>query len=198
MIKERITDLKVCNPDLFQYSYFDSDGSYGVRQQYDHSRRHYLRKISVINKDPFVNDALIQLLSPLKVGTHQHKPIIHRATVFYKQPGCEHSLGWHQDVGLDWDSTKFLPKLQVAWFPLDSIASHNGCLEVLSGSHKLGVIGNGNHLLKTDLTSLLHTFEIDHLFGDIGDVVCFSPLLVHRSGTNPSSSCRAALNILFE
>ena len=58
-------------------------------------------------------------------------------------------LPFHQDVSENWPMTG-KPKFTI-WLSLNGASKRNGCLKVVEGSHRHGIIGDGNNLLNKKL-----------------------------------------------
>lgn len=64
--------------------------------------------------------------------------VLYRAILFNKgDPGCS-EIPWHQDGGRRWGLSRE-PELQI-WTALDDAPEDGGCLEVLPGSHRNGLV----------------------------------------------------------
>lgn len=106
-----------------------------------------------------------------------------------KPPEARTELPWHQDNGY----TPLVPEQYLTcWLALDDADVDNGCIWIIPGSHLAGTVehvdgGSG-------------PFRVGHE-GDEGaiavpvargDVLCFSSLIMHRSGPNTSGRNRRA------
>jgi ectoine hydroxylase-related dioxygenase (phytanoyl-CoA dioxygenase family) len=95
------------------------------------------------------------------------------------------------DPHQDWRSMQGSLNSVVIWVPLIDINSDLGALEILPGSHKLGLItdkihhGFGMVRLNDDQNKSLLTVEVKK-----GDALLFSSFLVHQSGNNITDSPR--------
>lgn len=116
---------------------------------------------------------------------------IMRLTMMNKSKEGGTELPWHQDMGVDWP-TDIMPRLAF-WFPLDHLSKESGTLQVVSGSHKHGVIGNG-HMLEAEHTAYAQSNNIVDILIDTGDVLLFDTCLLHRSGINTTGTQRRAIN----
>lgn len=113
---------------------------------------------------------------------------------------------WHQDYGYwMWDGVD--PKLVSAMVLLDRATINNGCLMVISGSHKLG---RQEHYADTTTTSYkqwcidtktlrerIREEDIRHFTGEPGDVLFFDCNLVHGSGHNMSPLARKTFILCY-
>lgn len=97
---------------------------------------------------------------------------------------------WRLSLHQDWRSMQGSLDSVVAWLPLVDIDKSLGALEVVPGSHKGGLLeaamsdGYGHLQGDIDPASLV-TIEIEQ-----GDVLFFSTLLAHQSGTNVTEAIR--------
>ena len=71
---------------------------------------------------------LKQLLGPSVV-----MPLVHHNCVMTKQPCYSSDTGWHQDIRY-WSFER--PELVSAWLALGNEHAENGCLQLISGSHR--------------------------------------------------------------
>jgi hypothetical protein len=106
-------------------------------------------------------------------------------------------LPWHQDYPYAQDSIDSV----VYWIPLQAVDTHNGCLRVAPGSHRLGVLPvvmllpppgvhqgiKGIALANPELAERQPSVELPMQFGD---VLGMSSLLLHRSQPNHSNRAR--------
>jgi hypothetical protein len=97
---------------------------------------------------------------------------------------------WRLGIHQDWRSMQGSLDSVVVWLPLIDIDKKLGALEVYPGSHKWGLLeadmvdGYGHLRSRLDKAKLV-SMEVQR-----GDVLFFSSLLVHQSGTNVSPSIR--------
>jgi phytanoyl-CoA hydroxylase len=96
---------------------------------------------------------------------------------------------WRVFPHQDWRSMQGSLDSIVVWVPLADVDAKLGALEVVPGSHKLGLL----------TTEVVNSFGKVDQFGDEdfvsveavqGDVLFFSSFLVHRSGVNITDSIR--------
>lgn len=79
--------------------------------------------------DPRVTNRLRQLL-----GNDLVMPLVHHNCIMTKQPQFSSDTGWHQDVRY-WSFLR--PDLVSVWLALGCENSHNGCLQVIPGTHDM-------------------------------------------------------------
>ena len=104
-------------------------------------------------------------------------------------------LPWHQDVGVGW-GVDYNPTTTV-WTAIDPATVANGCMQVVPGSHKHGVITEGHFPSEEQLAEYAPPgAEID-LEAEAGEAILLNNLLLHRSGTNPTGQSRRAFSIAY-
>jgi phytanoyl-CoA hydroxylase len=118
-----------------------------------------------------------------------------QSMLFLKPPGLP-GQAWHQDE-------RFIPtrdrSLVGAWIALDDATIENGCLWVIPGSHRAGVLhqtkehGNPDEFDPTDEAFGFDDSSAVAVEVKTGDVVFFNGYLLHRSMKNRSSGTRRAL-----
>lgn len=115
-----------------------------------------------------------------------------REQVVTKPPNAVTEVPWHQDTGYARVTGEFL----TFFVALDDISLDNGCLWMVSGSHRRGPLDHvrsGNFL------------EIAESVGQAGEPVVlaqgraavFSSLMLHRSGGNRTGGTRPAWMVQF-
>ena len=110
----------------------------------------------------------------------------------YKKPEAARDFPWHQDTGyIPTDPATYV----TCWLALDDVTQENGCIWVLPGTQKQGLIEHQN----TEIGKQCY-------FGDDpgipvpltkGSMVVFSSLLFHRSGPNLSKQVRKGYVIQY-
>ncbi len=132
-------------------------------------------------------------------------PEVEASSVYRVRPKLPWSpagvVPWHQDQG--YFHTMSDDKLVVTcWVPLMNATVEAGCMEVLPGSHKVGV---ARHFWAKNPAPPL-TVHPDHLPettpvpvpADIGDAVLMTNLTMHRSTDNTSGLIRWATDLRYE
>lgn len=117
--------------------------------------------------------------------------------LLFKPPdtGARGNVGWHQDYGY-WQCTE-PAELLTAWLALDDVNEENGCMQVVPGSHKWGLLPEGD-FFEQDLEKL--KARIEKVTGQPWRTVkCEMPagamsfhhcLTIHGSGPNLSQRPR--------
>lgn len=119
-----------------------------------------------------------------------------------KLPGQQLTVvPWHQDSGY-FGTVSEQSLIPTAWIPLVPVDETNGCLQVVAGSHKLGVVNHhtenreGKFLEVMD--SLVDEEKIVTCQMDIGDALVFNNLTLHRSSQHTTSEIiRWAIDIRY-
>ena len=126
-----------------------------------------------------------------------HVPIaIFRAMVMNKPAGLGTHLPWHQDGGAVWALDR--DPLVTIWLALDAATRENGCLDIVPGSHRLGLLSWYGSTVANDLVAVhCEPGEVIALPVKAGHAVLMHNWLLHRSGVNPSSSPRRAFTCCY-
>jgi hypothetical protein len=121
---------------------------------------------------------------------------IFRAMVMNKPAGQGTHLPWHQDGGLVWELDRD-PEVTV-WVALDPATRANGCLQVISGSHRLGLLTRQGSTLSTELAAR-HCPEdaIEFLELAAGEALVLHNFLLHRSGVNATPAPRRGFTACY-
>ncbi len=132
-------------------------------------------------------------------------PLINvRPTMFFNSPHLAvRDVDWKKPAHQDWRTTQGSLDSMVTWIPLIDIDKSLGALEIVPGSHRMGLLAyekeSDYHTLVEDSA---RPFEFVPMEVSKGDVLFFSTLLVHRSGENTSGSirwsCHFRYNNLYE
>ncbi len=104
---------------------------------------------------------------------------------------------WHQDSGYYGDPTEF--HILSLWIPLMDVDEHNGCMQVLPGSHRWGLRpvdsdDEGHHIPTEDIES---RGEIVTLPMKAGDIFACHNLTFHRSLMNQSDDIRWSIDLRY-
>jgi len=116
-----------------------------------------------------------------------------------KEPKVGGAWEWHQDYGY-WYKNEFLfPEQMISvMIAITDATKENGCLQVITGTHKMGRIEHGfageqvgasQHYV--DLA--LKTMPLVYVELKAGDALYFHPNLLHRSAANESEKSRWSL-----
>jgi len=131
-------------------------------------------------KLPIVRGALAQLMNDEPVGV--------QSMYFFKEPGSPGQAA-HQDFYYIKDDPM---TMVAAWIALENVDVENGCLWVIPGTHKLGLLPHGEvknlaeHESWTDETEGIDLTKEIPVEMEKGDILFFHELLIHSSLRNRS------------
>lgn len=126
-----------------------------------------------------------------------HAPVsIFRAMVMNKPAGQGTVLPWHQDGGAVWALDR--DPLVTIWIALDPATRANGCVEIVPGTHRLGLLSTyGSTITDADAAHCCPPESIQPLEVESGHAVLLHNWLIHRSGVNPSPVARRAFTACY-
>jgi len=121
---------------------------------------------------------------------------IFRAMIMNKPAGQGTTLPWHQDGGDVWALDR--DPLVTIWVALDPATRANGCVEMVRGTHRLGLLTDrGSTLKEEDARQHCPPEKIEPLEVLPGHAVLLHNWLIHRSGTNPTAIPRRAFTACY-
>ena len=130
-----------------------------------------------------------RVYGPIDISTY-------RAFVMNKPAHGGSNLQWHQDR---WNFLKPDPLITV-WTALDAATAANGCVQIIPGSHRWGVINPDNpagFLTTQQMAEHCEQAEQVHVELAAGDVALLHNWLLHRSGANESDQPRRGLSVCY-
>ncbi|XP_045104653.1 ectoine dioxygenase-like isoform X1 [Portunus trituberculatus] len=109
---------------------------------------------------------------------------------------------WHQDYGYWYKNGCLYPDLLSVFIPMDEAGRHNGCLQVLKGSHRLGRIDHREvgEQLEADPERVAEASKsLQHVYVELkaGDALFFNCNLLHTSAANNSDRRRWVFIVAF-
>ncbi len=119
-----------------------------------------------------------------------------RAMFMNKPAGKGHDLTWHQDRWTDLDRDP----LVTIWTALDPATIENGCVKIIPGSHKWGLVNpeNASGFLNSEqIDERMREVDYVYLELDAGEVVLLHNWLLHSSGTNHTDVPRRAFSACY-
>ena len=132
------------------------------------------------------------------------EPVYHfQSKLTAKDPYGGGAWEWHQDYGYWYYNGCLRPDMLSMMIALDRSDRHNGCLQVVKGSHKLGRI---DHLQVTEKQNSADPARLEHITAqyevvpcelDPGDVLIFHSNTLHRSDQNRSPNRRWTLIVCY-
>ena len=140
---------------------------------------------------------MINAVAPL---LNSDAPVCHfHSKLMQKEPKVGGAWEWHQDYGY-WYKNQFLfpDQLISIMIALTPANKENGCLQVISGSHKLGRVNHGfaGEQVGADMVMVnnaLKTMELVYCELQPGDALVFHSNILHRSEANTSDHPRWSL-----
>jgi len=202
-LQQRLDEImmgQISNPALqFQ---LDTGGAY--EDLPDPVQRHIettvaYRKVQGLESDPMFLDVIRRPLFREICGRHygNHASIsIFRAMMMNKPAGKGTYLPWHQDAGDVWKLDRD-PTVTI-WIALDPANRMNGCVQVIPGSHRLGLLSkNGSTLSREDAGRHCPDAAITYLEIDAGEGLLLHNWLLHRSDVNHTGAPRRALTACY-
>jgi polysaccharide pyruvyl transferase WcaK-like protein len=202
-LTQRADDLalgNVGNPDVQMQ--LDTGGAYedlpGAVRRFERGTMLY-RKIQGLETDDLfsrlVRHPLFLEVCGRQYGRHAAVSIF-RAMVMNKPAGQGTVLPWHQDGGDVWALDR--DPLVTVWVALDPATRANGCLEVIPGSHNLGLLSlYGSTVAEEDVARHCPPERVLPLEVEAGHAVLLHNWLIHRSGVNPSPVPRRAFTVCY-
>ncbi|MEZ4859965.1 MAG: phytanoyl-CoA dioxygenase family protein [Caldilineaceae bacterium] len=154
------------------------------------------RRITGLEQDPlflaYIQHPLIRAITQRYIGDGVS---IFRA-MFMNKP-AEHGtvLPWHQDVGVGWGLDR--NPIITIWTALDDATVANGCMQIVPGSHKLGVLNPGHFVTEADQARYTQEADVVDLPVAAGEAVLLHNFLLHRSGINRTAIPRRALSVAY-
>jgi phytanoyl-CoA hydroxylase len=202
-LRRRADDLalgNLRNPDVQMQ--LDTGGAYAelpaARQSFDQGTLLY-RKIQGLETDDLysrlVKQPLMMEICGRQYGRHAAISIF-RAMVMNKPAGQGTDLPWHQDGGHVWALDR--DPLVTVWVALDPATRANGCVEVIPGSHRLGLLSlYGSTVGDEEVARHCPPERVHPLEVESGHAVLLHNWLIHRSGVNPTAAPRRAFTVCY-
>ncbi len=126
-----------------------------------------------------------------------HAPLsLFRAMVMNKPAKKGTYLPWHQDAGRVWRLDR--DPVVTVWVAIDSATVENGCVEIIPGSHRNGLLTvEGSTLTETQAEQYCPTDQAMALEVPAGHAYLMHNWVFHRSGVNRSTRPRRAFTASF-
>jgi ectoine hydroxylase-related dioxygenase (phytanoyl-CoA dioxygenase family) len=122
------------------------------------------------------------------------RPVMHIVSDALVVPDGYHRTPPHQD----WRSVQGSLDAVTAWLPLVPVASGRNTLEVIPGSHRLGLLPAVPHPFGTEVEAeRIDETAFVPVQASPGDVVLFSMFLVHRTGAGRGEAARWAASFRY-
>ena len=155
------------------------------------------RKIEKLEKDPlfraWLENALFERIARALIA---NDVTIYRALIMNKAEMGGTHLPWHQDGGAFWGLDRD-PTLQI-WTAIDAAPVEAGCIEVVPGSHRAGLVTHLGGVVPANFVSGSNAEErAVALPVRAGEVVLLHNHLWHRSGVNRTGNPRRAFTVCY-
>lgn len=131
-------------------------------------------------------------------------PVYHyQSKLTAKDPKVGGAWEWHQDYGYWYYNGCLRPDLLSVMIGLDRTTRENGCLQLVTGSHRMGRIDHTplsptqNEVDPRRMQHILARAPVEYCELEPGDAVIFHCNTIHRSDANNSDSRRWTLLICY-
>lgn len=155
------------------------------------------RRINDLEIDPIFAE-YIRLEVFEAIAAHYYHGVeavsVFRAFMMNKPQQQGTPLHWHQDVGEGW-GIDTLPTI-TTWLALDAATRASGAMQLVSGSHRRGVLNAGHFVNEATLAQFSADAIVD-LECEAGEVILLHNLTLHRSGVNTTTSPRRAISVAY-
>ncbi len=116
-----------------------------------------------------------------------------RAMILNKSHKNSSILPFHQDVSNKWKMSQ-KPSFTL-WMSLNGATKKNGCLKIIEGSHKYGILNYGNNLSPSVERKLKKRNKVVFMELKPGEAVLFSNYTVHGSNKNKTKKNRLGFTV---
>src|SRR4051794_12681521 len=157
------------------------------------------RKMNNLEHDPlfmaYLQRPIFREISAHVLG--ETTPVTCFRAMFMNKPAHKGTfLPWHQDR---WTSLDRDPLITL-WTALDPATKENGCVQMIPGSHKLGVINpahDSGFLTKQQAAEICQPERVVHLEVEAGEAVLMHNWLLHASDVNRTDIPRRAFSVCY-
>lgn len=177
VFNNHIHSIRTSDP-MPDWAKVDDDKRFSLRMFNPHQHDSFSLQMM---KLPVVRGALAQLMDDEAVGV--------QSMYFFKEPGSPGQAA-HQDFYYIKDDPM---TMIAAWIAMENVDIENGCLWVIPGTHKMGLLPHGavknlaEHEAWTDETEGIDLTEEIPVEMEKGDILFFHELLIHSSRRNRST-----------
>lgn len=155
------------------------------------------RKIEVLERDAlFLGYMQHPIFREITRRVYGEDVSVFRAMFMNKPAGRGTVLPYHQDGGTQWALDR--NPLITVWTALDDATIENGCVQVIPGSHRLGLLSERGHTI-TPEQEAAHCRDEESVFLDAkaGEAILLHNWLLHRSGVNTIDRPRRAFSVCY-
>lgn len=181
------TDYRLYFDDLLAKALAAGKDSYSISSAH---MRH--ARVWDLMQHPQIVGPVVDLLGPNVIGWGSH--------FFCKLPGDGKRVDWHQDCSY-WPLTP--TKAVTVWLAIDDADLENGCMEVVVGSHRHGLVefemsdGASDNVLNQTVSDPTRYGRILATPLKAGQFSIHSDLLLHGSAPNQSNRRRCGLTLRY-
>jgi len=143
-------------------------------------------------------ETLVGAVDTLLAG--KGSPVCHfHSKLMQKEPHVGGAWEWHQDYGYWYKNEFLLPdQMMSVMVAITDANQENGCLQVITGSHKMGLVEHGfsgeqNGAAQRYVELALQTMKRVNVELKAGDILFFHSNILHRSEANLSENPRWSL-----
>ncbi len=157
------------------------------------------RKIENLERDPLFRAFLVQerFRAMCSRAYGPGRDIAVYRAMFMNKPAHRGTLlPWHQDGGGIWGLDR--DPLLTVWTALDPATRANGCVQVVPGSHALGLLSDFGHTISAAQEARHCAPErVLHLELGAGESVLLHNWTLHRSDVNRTGTARRAFSVCY-
>ena len=155
------------------------------------------RKIQGLDLDPlFLSYLQRPLFKNICERTYGENPVLCLRAMFMNKPAGEGTLlPWHQDGTGAW-RLSIAPQVTI-WTALDPMTVDNGAMQIVPGSHKLGILNKGHYTSAADIEAHASASDVVDLTAEAGEAILIHNWMLHRSGVNDTTGPRRAYSIAY-
>ena len=154
------------------------------------------RRIDELHHDPLFLTYMQHPLFRLITGRFIGEDITIFRSMFMNKPASQGTaLPWHQDVGIGWglDTNPIF----TVWTALDDATPETGCMQIVPGSHQLGILNPQFYTSEEDQATHCTDDKVEDLEVEAGEAILLHNWLLHRSGVNTTSQPRRAFSVAY-
>ena len=155
------------------------------------------RKIEQLHRDPvflaYIRHPAFREVTQALIGPEVS---IYRAMFMNKPARRGTHLPYHQDGGAQWGLS--IDPVVTVWTALDDATEENGCVQVVPGSHRLGLLSERGHTITREQVAMFAPEEKSvFLQAKAGEAFVLHNFLLHRSGVNRTDQPRRAFSVCY-
>jgi phytanoyl-CoA hydroxylase len=155
------------------------------------------RKIEALERDPvFLEYIQLPKFRAITEAVYGPDVAIYRSMFMNKPAQKGTILPYHQDAGSQWRLSK--DPVMTIWTALDDATIAKGCMQVIPGSHKLGLLSEHGHTITPEQEAQYARDENSvYLEAKAGEAILLNNLMLHRSGVNSEDTPRRAFSVCY-